>query len=613
MQKSLFPDEEVDLIECPIKMDDLSGMEDAKHGMGALKKEDIIEIAKPFAKTVLEYKYVALDKSGKKYEPTFIRKIRMGNPTKQDWINFLGIFWVEDNFHYYFDNLSEKERNLWFAVADNHYLSVEKASKILGKSCIDKSTWRRELISSLKLTFAKESYSNFYNDHNYIYLSNDSFYRLILKKRLADAPLLDILPKDLLTFNGEKDLFTDLPFIESLYMAKKLKIGKNKLRMVTLKKNLQSLNIREFFEESKQSNEYTTKLRAEYLALIYTLFASPDDGENIQKFQPEDLAKALVHSISQLSEEFYQLFLPYISGVSRNYLRGYYNQYFIENLLTLLATLDSPKWTSVHRLCCQMRLLNLDLPVEEIFTLMDYYEFDRMKLFNECTDKTIEFDEMLAQVSIPALQSILFCLASWGLVEIAYKPVDDKKMVSPFDGLQYVRLTQLGRYAFDIDKQYTPPVEIVKDAKDFELSNDRLLIKLLNPDSPRVLVLSQFATMVTPTLYRVDFKTFLTDCSVRSEVEDKINKFRHIVKEKLPDVWEAFFTQLLKQCEPLSKAGSLFVIRRINADDKKLQEIILTDKELKEYIIRAENYLILIKQKDMDKVASILRKYGYLI
>lgn len=149
------------MIECPIKMDDLSGMEDAKHGMGALKKEDIIEFAKPFAKTVLEYKYVALDKSGKKYEPTFIRKIRMGNPTKQDLINFLGIFLVEDNFHYYFDNLSEKERNLWFAVADSHYLSVEKATKILGKSCIDKSTWRRELISSLKLTFAKEAIAIF--------------------------------------------------------------------------------------------------------------------------------------------------------------------------------------------------------------------------------------------------------------------------------------------------------------------------------------------------------------------------------------------------------------------------------------------------------------------
>ena len=56
-----------------------------------------------------------------------------------------------------------------------------------------------------------------------------------------------------------------------------------------------------------------------------------------------------------------------------------------------------------------------------------------------------------------------------------------------------------------------------------------------------------------------------------------------------------------------------YVVRRINSNDKRLQEIILTDKELKKYIVRAENYIILMEQKNMDKVSHILRGYGYLI
>ena len=55
------------------------------------------------------------------------------------------------------------------------------------------------------------------------------------------------------------------------------------------------------------------------------------------------------------------------------------------------------------------------------------------------------------------------------------------------------------------------------------------------------------------------------------------------------------------------------MVRRINPDDKRLQEIILTDKDLKKYIVRAENYIILMEKKHVDKVSQILRGYGYFL
>lgn len=74
-----------------------------------------------------------------------------------------------------------------------------------------------------------------------------------------------------------------------------------------------------------------------------------------------------------------------------------------------------------------------------------------------------------------------------------------------------------------------------------------------------------------------------------------------------------FFRRVAKSLRSLLKVKTSYVVRRINSNDKRLQEIILTDKELKKYIVRAENYIILMEQKNMDKVSHILRGYGYLI
>lgn len=418
------------------------------------------------------------------------------------------------------------------------------------------------------------------------------------------------MPDDLLIFNAERDIFTDLPIMDSLFMADKLKTGKTKLRTVSLKKNLENLKIREFLDSNVSGEKYA-KLRAENLALIYAVFNQWKGGEDFVDLSCQDKVHTLSLNLVQLNDNFFALFLPHISGAPKSDFDFYTVSLFLNLIAKSMGKLSDKEWTSVNLFSKQLRYWGLNSIGEDLFCLIKSSSY-RTKLSNNWTSKLIDFDEVLPQITLPAIKSIFFLLASWGMVEIAYQIPNDPNSVSPFDGLEYVRLTALGRFAFEIDSEYTPPV-VVESAKDFELSSDRLLIKFLDADSPRRAVFSQFAKAVTPVLYSVDFGSFLEGCTMRNEVESKIKKFRHIVKEDLPEVWETFFAELLNRCNPLLNVRSKYVVRRINSDDKRLQEIILTDKELKEYIVRAENYIILMEQKNMDKVSHILRRYGYLI
>lgn len=468
------------------------------------------------------------------------------------------------------------------------------------------------MVDELKVLFSLEyaRYSSSNVEEQFLVFSNEKFYELILKMQINEESKCSDMPNDLQIFNAEKDVFTDLPLMDSLFLADKLKIGKNKLRTVSLKKNLENIKIREFLDSNVLGEEYG-KLRAENLALIYAVFSQWKGGEEFVEFNCQDKVSILSVNLLQLSNYFHALFLPHISSTSKFEFNLYTISLFLNLIAEAMVKFLDKEWTSVNLFSKQLRYWGFNSFGEDLFCFVKSSSY-RTKLTNNWTSKAVTFDDVVSQITIPSIKSIFFLLASWGIVEIAYQAPNSPNTVSPFDGIEYVRLTALGRFAFEIDSDYTPPV-VVEQEKDFELSSDRLLIKFLDADSPRRAVVNQFAKAITPVLYSVDFSSFLEGCTMRNEVESKIKKFRHIVKGDLPEVWENFFTELLNRCNPLLKAGTSYVVRRINSNDKRLQEIILTDKELKKYIVRAENYIILMEQKNVDKVSHILRGYGYLI
>ena len=137
-------------------------------------------------------------------------------------------------------------------------------------------------------------------------------------------------------------------------------------------------------------------------------------------------------------------------------------------------------------------------------------------------------------------------MASWGIIEIAYDPTTTGNGPSYLtDALRYVRLTNLGKYVLGEAKSYQLPATIVNTCKDFELNTDRLLIKVLNPNSKGSFALGKIAVPITPQLYRTDFSVFLKECNTKDDIEKSIDLFKKYIANEPPQIWTDFFNAML--------------------------------------------------------------------
>lgn len=69
-----------------------------------------------------------------------------------------------------------------------------------------------------------------------------------------------------------------------------------------------------------------------------------------------------------------------------------------------------------------------------------------------------------------------------------------------------------------------------------------------------------------------------------------------------------------RQAAPMTRVTeSRYFIYRVNAADKELQRLVSTDSVLRQYMVRAENYLLLVKEEARKEVIERVKGFGYLL
>ena len=309
-----------------------------------------------------------------------------------------------------------------------------------------------------------------------------------------------------------------------------------------------------------------------------------------------------------------KLLLPQVSGFKSKQFDGCQVNDLIRNICGVLSQLDSEKWMPVDYFLVNVRTQASDKLKQPEGTYELFYEdyFYKSVLVNGFTNSIISLDNVISNLSNPFVKSFLFLLASLGIVEIAYSAVPPSNATSIYDTLQFLRITELGQFVIGLIGHYD---ETGKGGTqtDFAIDDERLLLKLNNPKSPYAFVLEKFGKSVTSSLYRVDYGTFLEGCTTADDVNKRIALFKRYFGEELPEVWTSFFKDVLLRCSPLATVGKKYMLRRIDAKDKRLQNVILTDECLKKHILRAENYILLIEQDYWNVVVERLRTYGYVL
>lgn len=570
-------------------------------------------------------RYVAINENNHNYVPDVIKLCATKKQClKAELLNFASLFFNEDNFHLFLETLPDNVRAIWIAAADKIFLSEKEANELLGEECvIDTHRWHQVGVCNtlgegiFKIT-SSERFD--YSDNNTYYLTFKSYWLRELTYRCSHHTLKDcqtaVLPDKLTVFNAEADLFQEIPILNNLRESGMLTLGRTHFFTAKLRKALDKARINNFNLNEKSTKYYEETLRSYYLIITYLLTCERTYDHVINSASPLQLIQLCVKYVFDHTSKFCKLFLPHITCIDRDYDYSHRNtNRLMRSFERSLLTLKSSMWVSIEQVLYQTRCFFDNKTYVSILIQepTSYYNIG-FKLHDKNADEPIKYDEIITRVTYQSIKSVLLAMASWGIIEIAYDPTTTANGLSYLtDALRYVRLTNLGKYVLGEAKSYQLPATMVNTCKDFELNADRLLIKVLNPNSKGNFALGKIATPITSQLYRTDFSVFLKECNTKGDIVKNINLFKKYIANEPPQIWAGFFNAMLERSNALKKVRTSYITRSIDAKDKELQDIIMHDPKLKQYILRAEGYVVLIEQAHLNDVNNILKTYGYTI
>lgn len=610
------------------KIIDLSNQEAIIVSRDILSSHTITEIkylVKYLLNSLNYIRYVAINENNHNYVPDVIKLCATKKQClKAELLNFASLFFNEDNFHLFLETLPDNVRAIWIAAADKIFLSEKEANELLGEECvIDTHRWHQVGVCNtlgegiFKIT-SSERFD--YSDNNTYYLTFKSYWLRELTYRCSHHTLKDcqtaVLPDKLTVFNAEADLFQEIPILNNLRESGMLTLGRTHFFTAKLRKALDKARINNFNLNEKSTKYYEETLRSYYLIITYLLTCERTYDHVINSASPLQLIQLCVKYVFDHTSKFCKLFLPHITCIDRDYDYSHRNtNRLMRSFERSLLTLKSSMWVSIEQVLYQTRCFFDNKTYVSILIQepTSYYNIG-FKLHDKNADEPIKYDEIITRVTYQSIKSVLLAMASWGIIEIAYDPTTTANGPSYLtDALRYVRLTNLGKYVFGKAKFYQLPTTMVNTCKDFELNADRLLIKVLNPNSKGSFALEKIAAPITSQLYRTNFSVFLKECNTKDDIVKNIDLFKKYIANEPPQIWEDFFNAMLERTNALKKVRTSYITRSIDAKDKELQDIIMHDPNIKQYILRAEGYVVLIEQAHLSDVNNILKTYGYTI
>ena len=554
----------------------------------------------------------------------------------------------KENLQHYIDSLKPNIRELWQTILLYGYVSHDRAKEILGtKSNLFKeqysyyyysnsNTWNKReygwwitshLRSGKKLDYGYRSYEDYITVSNAI---RGIFFPFFFPELQQADHSLDTLPvvgeasklcnvvgeasklcKEYKTIDFETESLSAFNLFCGLFKQGELPIKKKGITAADMKRANKKLALSEFFPND--SNEYRQYLRAfNYIGILGLNEHLKSKYKAKKVLSYPDTLLDMFKDFEKFDHYLPSLLYPHIKGLRQNQTQWGNHDKLCKYMMEWLK--DHPNnWVSIIEI--YMRIVELGSDGSStIYTALVYSPHEEQasaEIVNLYTGDYIVADSYAREFGYTGLQSFAFILASLGMAEVALKGGAGGGSASPFDSLEYVRLTPLGRYALGATKEYEAPV--IEQEAYFELDPERLIIRSLQDPNPYEQLLRDTAMPISRGRFQTSALSFLTNCHSRDDVEGKINIFKQFIANELPPLWEQFFQSLLQHCHPLMEDKTSYHHYTLKPDNHDLIHLITTDPVLRQIAIRAEGYRILVKYEDIRKFETQLKKHGYLL
>lgn len=199
-------------------------------------------------------------------------------------------------------------------------------------------------------------------------------------------------------------------------------------------------------------------------------------------------------------------------------------------------------------------------------------------------------------------------LVACGMLELALDPNDE----AAFEGMRYVRLTPLGRYAFGLDKRFANPNEKTA-AELFDIDDQNLIIAVLDSSAPQAKFLRECAENIGGSRYRLSFSAFMQGCTNEEQVMHRIKAFSELIcPEPGPKMAEFLDTvDLRTQCT--MAVDKRYTLLRINPEVPGLLDFLASSAYVKHYALKAQGHHLLIEEQRLHELRTLCLQHGFLI
>ncbi|MDM8526200.1 HEAT repeat domain-containing protein [Desulfococcaceae bacterium HSG8] len=457
----------------------------------------------------------------------------------------------------------------------------------------------------------------------YLYLHDDL--SKLFRKYLplpSDAGLipLDTIEKSDFTYEDKDQIISQIKLFHSYVHQGNLAFSKStgKILVSSLRQMVSYCNIGEFYDDKDKLLQYM-KTR---LIIDFLVNAGKEPIDNPLEFLKKLFTDFFIGKASggyKLNELLYHL-----KGI-HNLRSGYHEQSHRKNervvrtsLWALVKKLPVSQWISIENLLhyCFYRDVSLEIVskgfAERYLSFNRGYEEDGGYSGYEQVNivPALYRDALLT----PFIKGVMFLFAGFGVLDIAYDLPEnehlrekDSKYLSIFDGLKYIRMTKRGAYVTGLTDGYD--VEIREEEATAILDENRLMITMKGRDRLKTLALEKIGKRISDNCYKVDYSSFLKECYSKQDIRQKIKMFRERISSEPPRIWREFIDKILDRTDPVNIRKTMNVYKL--KPDKELITLVAKDEILKRYILKAENYHILVDSKNLSRVKARLEEFGY--
>ena len=532
------------------------------------------------------------------------------NSNKQTFLDLLEQFYSKENiFCTIFERLDQQVKEVFEEVAWNGKFFItdkERFFKLENHYDINKDLKDEFLFFKVDKDMKKGEY--LYLDYDILrvirrFMKKPAEYKIIPQKKV----------KANLVNSNEKELIENFKMYFEFYSQGGIKLSNSAKILKESKLNMKKYcNITEYYEDSKDLDY----LKTETIALFFFLVKDKYIDENYFKVSNiKNIVKDFMSGelVKEENYHYTSLYLNYLKGVKNIWKSKEEIKRGLATIKNIIDEFPDDKPISVENVI--KAILYRDEFIE-IIDVKDAYDYIYINEANYERTKILNYEKYQMYVVIPFIKSVLFILGVLGVFEIYYDyPSINNSLylkngyLSKFDGIKYVKFTELGRYCFDRVDEYD-----FKNAKgdgEVLLDEDRLIATVMGDTPVKTMFLERVAQRIATNKYKFSRENFLRGVSSSKEIEERINEFYNKITPEPNQLWKEFFNDILEKSSVI-KAESQFVVLKLK-NDKELIKTITKDERFKPLMLKGEDFHLLVRSENISEVISLFKEHGYYV